>query len=176
MAEPRKVFRIEQTAAARRRPIAGAIGEREADRVGGNIETPQPAHLTRIARELDAVTAGTAQATQKILAAAEEIDQLADNLSAALKGKLERELAQDISDLVIRIFEACNFQDLIGQRVDKALTMLKLIEDHVARVLDRIETAPPASTGHASPRLHGPRLDIDHGHIAQSDIDGMFDG
>ena len=84
----------------------------------------KPMDMTRIADELDAVTAGTAQATQKILAAAEEIDQLADNLSAALKGRLEQELAQDIADSVLRIFEACNFQDMIGQRVAKVMKTL----------------------------------------------------
>jgi chemotaxis protein CheZ len=89
------------------------------DAPNGDIERLglDAAHLTRIALELDAVVNGTAQATQKILAAAEEIDQAADNLSAALKGRIEQDVAQDIRDLVIRIFEACNFQDLIGQRI-----------------------------------------------------------
>lgn len=192
MPQPRKVFRIEQTAAARR---ARAIPNAPDASHGGEITqalaalqslmaampplpdaaAPRPSAgachnaplqadgMTRIADELDAVTAGTAQATQKILAAAEEIDQLADNLSAALKGRLEQELAQDISDSILRIFEACNFQDLIGQRVAKVMKTLKL------------DDAAPAPPTDAAPDLHGPRLDGDVGHLAQREIDAMFE-
>jgi chemotaxis protein CheZ len=164
--------------------IAGAIGgsggsdDDCADCAGGagGREELQAAHLTRIAHELNAVTAGSEQATQKILAVAEEIDQTANDLSAALKGKIERGLAQDISDLVIRIFEACNFQDLIGQRLGKVMTTLQFIEDHVARAFDEIKTTPPAWTRDAAQQLHGPRLDIDRGHLSQSEIDALFRG
>ncbi len=76
---------------------------------------------------------------------------------------------------MIRIFEACNFQDLIGQRVAKVMATVKFVEDHIARVLDEIThiTSPPAPPD-AAQVLHGPRLDIDRGHVSQSDIDAMF--
>jgi hypothetical protein len=192
MPEPRRVFRIEQTAAARRaRPAAPHV---ETSSHGGEImqalaalralmaapispttdaAKPRPSEdtdtarhandMARIAGELDAVTSGTAQATQKILAAAEEIDQLANNLSAALKGKLEQQLAQDIADGALRIFEACNFQDLVGQRVTKVMKSLKAEE----------ALSPPAASAQD---LHGPRLDGDAGHLSQHDIDSMFEG
>jgi chemotaxis protein CheZ len=151
--------------------IAGAIrgdvnASAEASKQGG---APAEAPLSRIDSELLAVVSGTEQATQKILAAAEEIDITANNLSAALSGKIEQGLAQDIQDLVIQIFEACNFQDLIGQRVAKVLTAMKFVEDHIARVLEEIKTASVAAAA-----LHGPRLDGDRGHASQDDIDAMF--
>jgi chemotaxis protein CheZ len=180
MAEPRKVFRIERTAAVRPRTVdappspaatTDAVARGERQWLGIEAE-----HLTRIAHELEAVTIGTDQATQKILAAAEAIDQLANNLAAALKGKIEQDSAQDISDLVIRIFEACNFQDLIGQRVTKVMAILKILEAHVARVLDEIKNPQPALAGGiGADYLHGPRLDIDRGHVSQNDIDTLFD-
>jgi len=203
MAEPRKVFRIEQTAAARlRRGADAAPAELHQDeivqalhalratmaaplrpvahppRAGAERLSVEAAHLNRIAHELDAVVNGTALATQKVLAAAEEIDQLANNLSAALKGKIEQGPAQDIRDLVIRIFEACNFQDLIGQRVTKVMATLKFIEDHIAHALDEMKNEPHAPAPDEAGRqyLHGPRLEIDRGHVAQIDIDAMFDG
>jgi hypothetical protein len=192
MAEPRKVFKIEQTVAARlaRRvdgtpespyygeimqalgalqalmaaappsPPTGAPAPRENIGAGSDAAL-QTENTARIAHELDAVTAGTAQATQKILAAAEEIDQLANNLSAALKGRIEHDLAQDISDSVLRIFEACNFHDLIGQRVAKVMKTLKA---------NAVAPAP----ADAAPNLHGPRLDRDKGHLSQSQIDALF--
>src|SRR5208282_4660763 len=55
----------------------------EAERHG----SPRSSQMTRIAHELDAVVNTAEQATQRILAAAEEIDQAAGNLAAALKGK-----------------------------------------------------------------------------------------
>jgi len=186
MAEPRKVFRIEQTAGARLprrvdsttasphhgeivqalealRALMAATPRADAGR-DGEAAARQSDDLARIALELEAVSAGTAQATQKILDAAEEIDQLAENLAAALKGGLERELAQDISEILLRIFEACNFQDLIGQRVSKVLGTLKP------------GTAAVPRRGHAAPELHGPRLDGDAGHMTQAEIDALFDG
>lgn len=63
----------------------------------------------RVVRELDAVVGGTEQATAQILAAAEDIDDAANTLSAALRHEQEQALAQDIRDQVISIFEACNF-------------------------------------------------------------------
>jgi chemotaxis protein CheZ len=147
--------------------IAGAI----AGGAGGG--SPGATPMTRIARELEEVLTSSETATQKVLAAAEEIDQVANNLSAALTGKFEQDLAQDILDLVIRIFEACNFQDVAGQRINKVLATLKFVEDHVNRVLAEINNAAGA------PRhgmLHGPRLEIDTGHVSQADIDSMFDG
>jgi len=203
MTEPRKVFRIEQTAAARleRRvdsaagpphhgEIMQALGALQAllaaspqalptvaaaaaprDRRGGDAAFPA-AKMTRIAQELGAITAGTAQATQKILAAAEEIDQLANTLSAALKGRIEQDLAQDISDCVLHIFEACNFQDLIGQRVGKVMKTLTADDAPPARTDDPAADIAPEM----APDLHGPRLDIDNGHLSQREIDAMFDG
>jgi chemotaxis protein CheZ len=202
MAAPRKIFRIEETATARLKgdgaqppaysgdmpahhgEIMQALGALQA-MMNRTARPPiaatapsaaaelRAALLTRIAHELEAVTAGTAQATQRILTAAEEIDQLADNLSAALRGKIEQDLAHDISDQVIRIFEACNFQDLIGQRIGKVMATLKLVEDNIATVLNGTKTAAPPRVDGA-PSLHGPRLDSDHGHVTQSDIDAMF--
>ena len=131
--------------------------------------------LTRIANELLAVTSGTEQATQKILAAAEQIDQLANNLSASLKGRIEQGPAQDIRELVLRIFEACNFQDLIGQRVSKVLTTLKFVEEHISTVLEEIKTMSMRPQAGTMQYLHGPRLDHDSGHASQTAIDAIFD-
>jgi chemotaxis protein CheZ len=130
--------------------------------------------LSRIECELNAVVSGTEKATQKILTVAEAIDSAANTLSAALDGKTEQELAQDIQDLVIQIFEACNFQDLIGQRVAKVSAALKFIEDHIARILNEIKTASAAARLNGGQALHGPQLECDSGHASQSDIDAMF--
>jgi chemotaxis protein CheZ len=128
------------------------------------------APAARIADELEAVIGDSELATQKILAAAEDVDQAASNLAAALKGDFERGLAQDIRDRVIQIFEACNFQDLTSQRVVKVIAAFAALERQIARALDEL-----ARLGAPSP-LHGPRLASDPGHVSQSDVDSLFAG
>lgn len=145
------------------------------DTGNGHAADDETVPLTRIANELLAVTSGTEQATQKILAAAEQIDQLANNLSASLKGRIEQGPAQDIRELVLRIFEACNFQDLIGQRVSKVLTTLKFVEEHISTVLEEIKTMSMRPQAGTMQYLHGPRLDHDSGHASQTAIDAIFD-
>lgn len=152
---------------AKLRLIRSTITGGAPEHPGANGSRSQGAAAMRIANELEAVMQGSEQATQKILAAAEEIDQAANNLSAALKGKSEQGLAQDIRDRVIAIFEACNFQDLTSQRVVKVMASLARIEQQIARTLEELarESAPP---------MHGPRLDDDRGHVSQSEVDLMF--
>jgi chemotaxis protein CheZ len=154
--------------------IAGAIRGSEgprADGTGADASTP----MTRIAHELEEVVDNTERATQRVLASAEEIDQLANNLAAALQGRYEQGLAKDIQDLVVTIFEACNFQDLAGQRIAKVLTTLNFVEDHVTRVLEEIRN-PSTIKRDGEQLLHGPRLDDDCGHVSQADIDQLFGG
>ena len=37
---------------------------------------------------------------------------------------------------MIKIFEACNFQDLTGQRITKVVGTLKFIETHIVRMME----------------------------------------
>jgi chemotaxis protein CheZ len=135
----------------------------------------------RASRELAAIVGGTEQATQSILQAAEEIDQAANALSASVKGAHEQGLAHDVQDRVVQIFEACNFQDLTGQRVGHVLETLKFVEEHVARLLaiwHVVEQFTPVvlDTEAEGDRrfLNGPKLAGDRDHSTQDDIDGMF--
>lgn len=136
----------------------------------------------RATRELDAVANGTERATQQILDAAEVIEEAAKSLSASVRQKQEQALAQDIQDHVIRIFEACNFQDLSGQRITKVLAMLEFVEDRITRTMEiwggidafRDYAAAIAEATHDSARPHGPKLDDDTGHASQADVDALF--
>jgi chemotaxis protein CheZ len=150
----------------------------------GSFFGPQ---MARVGQELDAVITGTEQATQRILKSAEDIDQIANTMSSLLKGEYAQGLAQDVRDHVVKIFEACNFQDLTGQRINKVVTTLKFIEEHINRMQDiwsgidrSIPAAPvvstaPRDTNGESKFLNGPKLDGDSGHASQADIDVIFD-
>ncbi|HEY4406695.1 MAG TPA: protein phosphatase CheZ [Xanthobacteraceae bacterium] len=137
----------------------------------------------RASRELDAVVDSTERATQQILEAAESIDEAANTLSASLKHEQEQALTSDIRDHVVRIFEACNFQDLTGQRIAKVLATLTFVEHRVARMLeiwggretvDSYAAATPAEPGVEPPLVSGPKLNGDRGHVSQQEIDAMF--
>jgi chemotaxis protein CheZ len=149
------------------RLIHSAIGGGGPPQAAGN--GPAAELGVRIVDELAAVIGASELATQKILAAAEQIDQAADNLSAALKSDIESGLAHDIRDRVIQIFEACNFQDLTSQRVAKVIAAFAGLERQIARALDELARAD------AAPSVHGPRLPDDPGHVSQSDVDSLFD-
>jgi chemotaxis protein CheZ len=137
----------------------------------------------RASRELDAVVDSTERATQQILEAAESIDEAANTLSASLKHEQEQALASDIRDQVVRVFEACNFQDLSGQRITKVLATLTFVENRVARMLEiwggrdvinGYAPATPAEREAESKLTSGPKLNGDSGHVSQQEIDAMF--
>ena len=136
----------------------------------------------QVTRELDAVVESAEHATQQILGAAEDIEDAANNLSASLKNQQEKALALDIQDSVLRIFEACNFQDLTGQRIAKVLTTLKFVEERVATMIeiwggiDAFKTYAAQAEGEIdrNKMLHGPKLEGDEGHVSQEDIDAIF--
>lgn len=144
-----------------------------------NAFGPPPARVTR---ELDAVVESAERATQQILGAAEDIEDAANTLSASLKREQEKSLALDIQDNVLRIFEACNFQDLTGQRIAKVLTTLKFVEDRIAHMIEiwggidafKTYTAAAAADLERNNMLHGPKLDDDEDHVSQDDVDAMF--
>ena len=89
--------------------------------------------MAKVNGELGAVVGGTEQATQQILEAAEAIDQAATALSKNISPDQQKLLSEDIQERVVAIFEACNFQDLTGQRISKVMTTMKFIEQHIIR-------------------------------------------
>ena len=144
-------------------------------------ETQSCEHTARANRELAAIASGVERATQSILQAAEEIDQTANTLAASLKNVQDQDLAHDIRDRVVGIFEACNFHDLTSQRVGRVMETLKFVEQHVARLIaiwHRVESSAPVETDEGATDdqrfLNGPRLPDDRGHCDQADIDTMF--
>jgi chemotaxis protein CheZ len=140
--------------------------------------------MAKVNGELGAVVGGTEQATQQILEAAESIDQAASALSKVNSPEQQKLLSEEIQERVISIFEACNFQDLTGQRISKVMSTMRFIEQHINAMMeiwggvDAIRAHAPhiidAREGDAR-LLNGPKLDGDAGHASQDDIDALFD-
>ena len=87
--------------------------------------------------ELDAIVAAIAEATDAIIGATETIE--------AVTQDAEGEKGQKLLEATSRIYEACGFQDITGQRVGKAEKALKEIEKTTGALLKAfgggIETA-----------------------------------
>lgn len=83
----------------------------------------QQEHIPSATDELDAIVAHTEEATGTILDAAEKLEELA--------ASSDKKTAETITEAVTSIYEACNFQDITGQRITKVVKTLKHIEQKV---------------------------------------------
>jgi chemotaxis protein CheZ len=140
--------------------------------------------MAKVNGELGAVVGGTEQATQQILEAAEAIDQASSALSKVNSPEQQKILSEEIQERVISIFEACNFQDLTGQRITKVMATMRFIEKHIYDMMEiwggvdaiRAHAPPIVDTREGDAKLlNGPKLDGDAGHASQDDIDALFD-
>ncbi len=139
-----------------------------------------------VTNELDEIVGATERATETILTAAEKIDDLAQQLRQHSPDQFVTQLTDEILENTIGMFEACNFQDLCGQRTTKVVNTLKFIEERVERMMEiwgeeNFDTvdhpdevkALEAARAPEGEELHGP---AEHGGgISQADIDALFD-
>ena len=121
--------------------------------------------------ELDAIVAHTAGATHAILESCEMLDEVANAVSG--------ELAVKLQDAVTKIYEACSFQDITGQRITKVVATLKTIETKVAHIITTfgargavIEMAAEPPVSAEADLLNGPQLPSNA--MDQSDIDKLL--
>jgi chemotaxis protein CheZ len=135
----------------------------------------QSRYIASATDELDAIVGATENATNTILDTAEGLQELG--------GELAPEHAQRLMDATTTIFEACNFQDITGQRITKVVRALKHIEERIeslvaafgpdmaaARAHD--QDAAADSTATDEDLLNGPQMP-DKAHD-QAAIDALF--
>ena len=77
--------------------------------------------------ELDAIVGATETATNLILDACEHIESLAPVVDPSV--------AERLTDITTEIYQACNFQDLTGQRITKVVKVLKTIEERISTLV-----------------------------------------
>jgi chemotaxis protein CheZ len=120
--------------------------------------------------ELDAIVAHTAHATNAILESCEMVDAVSETVTGEAAAKLQ--------DAVTRIYEACSFQDITGQRITKVVTTLKVIEEKVAHIIStfgaptEVQKRDAAVITSDADLLNGPQLPA-HA-MDQSDIDKLL--
>lgn len=99
-------------------------------------------HIRTATDELDAVIGATEKATFAIFDACDAI--------GAIAGQSDAETAAKLNDQITAIYEACNFQDITGQRISKVVRTLKHIESKVDMIV--------AAFGSEVRQNHAPRL------------------
>ncbi|MBI1273651.1 MAG: chemotaxis protein CheZ [Alphaproteobacteria bacterium] len=131
-------------------------------------------HIPTATVELDAVVGATEDATNKIM---DECDKI-----GLIAGGLEGDPGTQLTECVTRIFEACNFQDITGQRITKVVNALKHIENKVEALLKALghdgsdapagEDDDEAILDPHKALLNGPQLP--ESAVSQDDIDKLM--
>ncbi len=132
------------------------------------------------AMELGAIVKATEEATNNILGAGEDIEEHVQAIRERIHDVTSQEHLQAISNLVIYIFENCNFQDITGQRTGKVVKTINYLEERILTMIniwgeedfEGIELSEDVRSEDEK-LLEGPQLDGDG--ISQDDIDALFD-
>ena len=136
--------------------------------------------LATAARELQAVVRATEGATFSIIDIAERVDELLHDLKSHTGDSTIVATADEIAETTTDQYEACNFQDITGQRIKKVVNTLQFVEERLAAMIDiwgadslaLIEQSKKTGAEEAQ-LLRGPQMEEDA--IAQEDIDKLFD-
>ncbi|WP_137124635.1 protein phosphatase CheZ [Roseomonas sp. HF4] len=130
------------------------------------------AHIPSATDELDAIVDHTAQATNEILDCCEVLEKLESEVPPAA--------AVALQGAVTRIYEACSFQDITGQRISKVVAALKAIESRVETAVANASgrVAAMATEPPAAPRTEGQALangpQLPGGASSQAEIDRLL--
>ena len=96
------------------------ISEIKADKINREF-------LPEAGDQLVAIVGATEQATNDIFEAVELIEELTE--------KMTPETAERVTEAVTRVYEACGFQDITGQRISKVVRALQNVEIKVHALL-----------------------------------------
>jgi chemotaxis protein CheZ len=159
--------------------LGRTIARAKAEIAALKVEDIRDAHIPSATDELDAIVDHTAHATNEILDCCETLEQLEAELSG--------EAAVKLQGAVTRIYEACSFQDITGQRIGKVVTALKAIEVRISSIVSTASGMPgpaaaPVAAVAAAPRnekrtegeklANGPQLP--GAGVSQSEIDRLL--
>ena len=136
-------------------------------------------HLPTATDELAAIVGATETATNTILGAMEQLEELADGTDG--------EVQEKINDAVTQVYEACSFQDITGQRIGKVVNALQHVDNKVSALLeafgDQLQSAGvsrPTTPKRADGKVERPDEDLCNGpqlpgnEVSQDDIDALM--
>ncbi len=164
----------ETTLLAEVEELGRTIAAAKAEIAALQVDDITDSHIPSATDELDAIVEHTAAATNAILEVCETLDGLAAKLTGAP--------VETLNDATTRIYEACSFQDITGQRINKVVSTLKAIDRKVAHIVatfscgqDVLAIQPAAPENVADNELsllNGPQLPM--AAMGQSEIDKLL--
>ncbi len=122
--------------------LAKYISKAKAEITEIRVDKINTQYLPEASNELSAIVGATEKATNEIFDAVETIEELTS--------KLTSKKAKGISEAITRIYEACSFQDITGQRVSKVVTVLQNVETRVDALLQAFGTENDSTAGDTS--------------------------
>lgn len=157
--------------------MAAAIAQTKREIAAIKPEGEQNGHAGVAADELDAIVESTEKATQDILEATEQIQEIAWSIR---EEGVRDEVCDELDRFVTEIYTASSFQDLTGQRISKVVSVLGYLKDRLEAMRqiwgddDTVEVHGPAPENERPDAhlLNGPQ--IAGNGLDQCDIDLMI--
>lgn len=133
-----------------------------------------------MAEQLDAIVKATDRASNTIMETVELNDELLNQLRNLIKDPKQAALINRIIENSANIFEACSFQDITGQRINKVVRSIKYLEDRVSNLIEvwgkselaKVEVKRDKEKSADEKLLHGPQLEGKG--MDQAAIDALF--
>ena len=156
--------------------LGRTIASAKAEIAALQVDDINASHIPSATDELDAIVAHTASATDIILEVCETLDRVGEQLGKDTGVPRAAAAAAQLQDATTRIYEACSFQDITGQRITKVVATLKTIEAKVSSLIEafggRRELPPPPPPPVDLLPMHGPQMPAVA--MDQSDIDKLL--
>lgn len=136
--------------------------------------------FNKVADQLDAIVAATEDATNSIMEATESSMSIAEEIKDAVPAEVVPKLDEIVANSS-RVFEACTFQDITGQRISKIVETMNLLEGTLNSLVviigkDSIAALPVKAKDKpkdGDAPMDGPALEGEG--VTQADIDALFD-
>jgi chemotaxis protein CheZ len=161
--------------------LGRSIATAKAEIAALGVDDINASHIPSATDELDAIVAHTASATEIILEVCEMLDRVGGELAKHTSAPYAVKAASQLQNATMRIYEACSFQDITGQRITKVVATLKAIETKVENIVGAFGArgepveVPARVNGTAPPdvvAMHGPQMP--ELAMDQSDIDKLL--
>lgn len=108
--------------------MAAAIAQTKREIASIHTEDGDESSISVAADELDAIVTATERATQGILEAAEQVQEVAWSMREI---GVNEDYCEKLDALATDIYTACSFQDITGQRTSKVVGLLSYLEQRL---------------------------------------------
>jgi len=148
--------------------MANAIARTKNEIASIRPDDAQGGRIMEATEQLDSVLKTTERATSDILAAAEQVQEVAWTMR---EQGMESEFCDRLDSYATEIYTACSFQDLTGQRTRKIIHVLRYLEARIQAMSGMWGAAAPATSATAMATEPTPASS----DLSQHDLDRLLE-